>query len=209
MTPTKNAARRKGKRHMVFRSQPQYAPLEHKPAQYSLLVADGEGAQAILDFAKKLPKDFWQNAQLIYLKRDQGDAHVDALEALGAASFYAGPDYNTASQRIVKVLGDAKMGTQIYLAGSEGVMGQVLRDAMNAGFSHEPIQMEHRGPASRRMQCVHCKGITEDVTTDPFECAHCKQMLFVRDHYSRRLAAYQAVRVDAEDHGNIPDVVEL
>ena len=55
------------------------------------------------------------------------------------------------------------------------------------------------------MQCVHCKGITEDVTTDPFQCAHCGLHLFVRDHYSRRMAAFQGVRVDAEDPGNVPD----
>jgi hypothetical protein len=30
--------------------------------------------------------------------------------------------------------------------------------------------------------------------------------LFVRDHYSRRLAAYQGVCIDAEDPGNIPEV---
>ena len=54
------------------------------------------------------------------------------------------------------------------------------------------------------MQCVHCKGITEDVETDPFVCDHCGLNLFVRDHYSRRLAAYQGVCIDAEDPGNVP-----
>jgi predicted RNA-binding Zn-ribbon protein involved in translation (DUF1610 family) len=55
------------------------------------------------------------------------------------------------------------------------------------------------------MQCVHCKGITEDVETDPFVCGHCGLNLFVRDHYSRRLAAYQGVCIDAEDPGNVPE----
>ncbi len=192
-----------------FISKPKYAPLEPVGAPHSLIVADGEGALAVLDLAKKTQGEFWQNAHLIYLQRDSGDKFVKDLEALGAASFYAGPDYNTAGQRITKALNEAKMGTQIYLAGSEGVMGQVLRDAMAAGMSHLDIQKEHRGKPARRMQCVHCKGITEDVTTDPYECAHCHQMLFVRDHYSRRLAAYQAVRVDAEDPGNVPKRVEL
>ena len=54
------------------------------------------------------------------------------------------------------------------------------------------------------MQCVHCKGITEDVEVDPFQCSHCGLHLFVRDHYSRRLAAYQGVCIDAEDPGNVP-----
>jgi dimethylamine monooxygenase subunit C len=54
------------------------------------------------------------------------------------------------------------------------------------------------------VQCVHCKGVTEDVATDPFQCSHCGLHLFVRDHYSRRLAAFQGVNIDAEDPGLVP-----
>jgi len=88
-------------------------------------------------------------------------------------------------------------------------MGQAQRDAMTAGIPHTAIQTEHRGSIGRRMQCVHCKGITEDVKIDPFVCSHCGLNLFVRDHYSRRLAAFQAVCIDAEDPGNVPPSVEL
>lgn len=84
-----------------------------------------------------------------------------------------------------------------------------MREAMDLGYPYNAIQTEHRGSKARRMQCVHCKGITEDVTTDPFECSHCGLSLFVRDHYSRRLAAFQGVCVDAEDPGNVPDKVEI
>ena len=101
------------------------------------------------------------------------------------------------------------MGLQLYLTGTEGLMGQAQRDAMNAGIPHTAIQTEHRGSVGRRMQCVHCKGITEDVIVDPFVCAHCGLNLFVRDHYSRRLAAFQGVCIDAEDPGNVPPSVEL
>lgn len=69
--------------------------------------------------------------------------------------------------------------------------------------------MEHRGSIARRMQCVHCKGITEDVTTDPFTCAHCGLTLFVRDHFSRRLGVFQGVCVDAETPGVVPETVEI
>ena len=96
------------------------------------------------------------------------------------------------------------MGLQVYLAGSEGLMGQAQNEAMQAGIPHTAIQTEHRGSIARRMQCVHCKGITEDVEIDPFTCSHCGLNIFVRDHYSRRLAAYQAVCIDAEDPGNVP-----
>jgi predicted RNA-binding Zn-ribbon protein involved in translation (DUF1610 family) len=97
------------------------------------------------------------------------------------------------------------MGLQVYLTGSEGMMGQAMNEMMAVGLPHTAIQTEHRGSVARRMQCVHCKGITENVEIDPYVCAHCGLNLFVRDHYSRRLAAYQGVRVDAEDHGNVPE----
>jgi dimethylamine monooxygenase subunit C len=56
------------------------------------------------------------------------------------------------------------------------------------------------------MQCVHCKGITEDVTTNPARCSHCGLMLLVRDHYSRRIGAFQGVCIDAEVPGDVPSM---
>ena len=38
--------------------------------------------------------------------------------------------------------------------------------------------------------------------------AHLHVSLFVRDHYSRRLAAFQGVNIDAEDPGLVPPAVE-
>ena len=81
-------------------------------------------------------------------------------------------------------------------------------EAMAAGIPHSAVQTEHRGSTVRRVQCVHCKGVTENVTTDPFVCSHCGLNLFVRDHYSRRLAAFQGVNIDAEDPGQVPAAVE-
>jgi hypothetical protein len=101
------------------------------------------------------------------------------------------------------------MGLQVYLTGTEGLIGQAMNEATAVGLPHTAIQTEHRGSVARRLQCVHCKGITEDVSTDPFVCSHCGLNLFVRDHYSRRLAAFQGVCIDAEDPGNVPDPVEL
>ena len=98
--------------------------------------------------------------------------------------------------------------SKIYLTGTEGMMGQVLRDAMDAGLPYQSIQTEHRGSTVRRVQCVHCKGVTENVRTDPFQCSHCGLHLFVRDHYSRRIAAFQGVNIDAEDPGEVPPAVE-
>jgi len=193
----------------AIKSRPVYGELEARNGKAHLLIADAEGAKAILDLAKSTPADFMSNAHIIYIPKDAGDAYVADLEALGAKQLYVGPSYTAAEQRIRKTLEDASNGLQIYLAGTEGLMGQAMREAMELGYPFQSIQTEHRGSKARRMQCVHCKGITEDVTTDPFECSHCGLNLFVRDHYSRRLAAFQGVRVDAEDPGNVPDKVEI
>jgi predicted RNA-binding Zn-ribbon protein involved in translation (DUF1610 family) len=180
-------------------SRPVYGALEPGIGHAHLLIADAEGAQAILDVATP---DMMAQAHIIYIPK--GADFEDALRALNPAQLYVGPSYEAASSRIHKALGDAKMGLQVYLAGTEGLIGQAQRTAMQAGIPHTAIQTEHRGSVARRMQCVHCKGITEDVETDPFQCAHCGLNLFVRDHYSRRLAAYQGVCIDAEDPGNVP-----
>jgi dimethylamine monooxygenase subunit C len=126
------------------------------------------------------------------------------LQALGAGQAFRAPTIPTLLPRLSRVLAAAHMGTQFYLAGSEGLMGQAESAIMATGFPHAAIQKEHRGSTVRRVQCVHCKGVTEDVATDPFQCSHCGLHLFVRDHYSRRLAAFQGVNIDAEDPGLVP-----
>ncbi|WP_299732904.1 dimethylamine monooxygenase subunit DmmA family protein [uncultured Tateyamaria sp.] len=182
-----------------IKSRPVYGTLEARPGKGHLMIADGEGAEAILGIATP---DLMAKTHIIYIPR--GAAFADQLRALGPAQFYEGPTYAASVSRIRRVLQDAHMGLQVYLTGTEGLMGQAQNEAMMAGIPHTAIQTEHRGSVARRMQCVHCKGITDDVETDPFQCSHCGLNLFVRDHYSRRLAAYQGVCIDAEDPGNVP-----
>ena len=95
----------------------------------------------------------------------------------------------------------------LLIAGRQSIHGQAEREIMATGFPVGAIQKEHRGSTVRRVQCVHCKGITENVATDPFRCSHCGLNLFVRDHYSRRIAAFQGVNIDAEDPGKLPPPV--
>ena len=181
-------------------SRPVYGTLEPRVGSAHLFIADAQGAEAVLDVATP---ELMKTAHIIYISK--GTDFEAALRALQPAQFYVGPTYGAAELRIRKALNDAKMGLQVYLAGTESLMGQAQHAAMEAGIPHTAIQTEHRGSVARRMQCVHCKGITEDVETDPFQCSHCGLNLFVRDHYSRRLAAYQAVCIDAEDPGNVPE----
>jgi hypothetical protein len=106
--------------------------------------------------------------------------------------------------RLKQTLTNAHMGLRVYLAGTEGLIGQAMQVALEAGIDHTSMQTEHRGSLARRMQCVHCKGITENVTTQPATCSHCGLLLLVRDHYSRRFAAFQGVCINAEDPSENP-----
>ena len=186
-------------------SRPRYGVLELRAGSGHLMVVDGEGAGAIVDMlAGNMPPA----CHIIYVLVASGVDRAAELRALGAAQFAASPTFAAALPRLQRVLADARMGLQIYASGTEGLMGQVQREVIAAGLPHTALQMEHRGSLARRVQCVHCKGITENVTVDPFQCSHCGLNLFVRDHYSRRLAAFQGVNIDAEDPGLVPASVE-
>lgn len=191
-----------------IKSRPTYGSFEPRPAVAYLFVADAEGAEAIVDLASA-DAALVSNAHIIYLPEKTGDKYTAMLRSLKPAQLFVGPSYDASLSRLRKVLSDSHMGLQVYLSGTEGLMGKALIEVSNAGVPLSAVQSEHRGSVARRMQCVHCKGVTEDVMTDPFVCSHCGLNLFVRDHYSRRLAAFQGVCVDAEDPGNVPASVEI
>ena len=183
-------------------SRPRYGVLGLRPGSGHLMVADGDGASALIDVL--VDKSALATTHIIYVPGANGVDLAVQLQEIGPAQFVRCPSFAAALPRLQKVLACAHMGVQIYAAGSEGLMGQVQREAVAAGLPHTAVQLEHRGSLARRVQCVHCKGITENVVHDPFQCGHCGLNLFVRDHYSRRIAAFQGVNIDAEDPGLVP-----
>jgi dimethylamine monooxygenase subunit C len=193
-----------------IKSRPVYGELEPRTGTHHLIIADGEGAEAVVALVDRSPDRaaMLSAMHILYTPGPNGTDQSTALQSLGAAQFFRAPTIAAMLPRLARVLLDTHMGTQFYLTGTEGLMGQVENAIMATGFPHAAIQKEHRGSTVRRVQCVHCKGITENVRTDPFQCSHCRLNLFVRDHYSRRIAAFQGVNVDAEDPGLVPAAVE-
>lgn len=190
-------------------SRPVYGRLSATNAAHHLFVADAEGAQAILDMQVRNASEFYACTHIIYIPRESGSKYTSKLQALNARQFYAGPSIDTALLRLKQTLSTAHMGLQLYLAGTEGLIGRAMQIAMEANVDYTTIQTEHRGSSARRVQCVHCKGYTEDVTTQPVTCSHCGLLLLVRDHYSRRLAAFQGVCINAEDPSYMPEKEEI
>lgn len=193
-----------------IKSRPRYPGLSADSyANHHVFVADGDGAQAIIDLFTKSGGDIKGRVTIVYAGTSPNSSAFTAqLKALPVDVVHAMPSVDTAMTRLGGVLNIARMGTRIYAAGSETLIGLAVQLAQSFGMDPASVITEHRGTAARRVQCVHCKGYTEGVTTNIVKCAHCGTNLLVRDHYSRRLAAFQGVCVDAEVAGELPEIVE-
>ena len=166
-----------------------------------LFALESEGAEALIDQVTSAGKEFLGKAEVLYVG---GDSYEKKLRSLKPFDFWTAPTIPVLLDRLKATLLVAKMGTRLYISGTEGFIGQAMQVALDLGIDFNSIRTEHRGSTARRVQCVHCKGITDNVTTSPFKCSHCGLPLLVRDHYSRRLGAFQGVNIDAEDPGSAP-----
>ena len=97
------------------------------------------------------------------------------------------------------------MDTAFYVAGPEAFLWRVTGLLRGAGIEQRRIQQEVAGSLARRVYCVHCRTMNENVTTTIYQCDGCGTMLTVRDHFSRPLGAYMGVIVDAETPGDVPE----
>lgn len=189
-----------------IKSRPVYTGVNFDPAARKHVFAlEAEGAQALIEQVLTPGEGEIAKTDILYVATAAAPAQYDKkLEALKPHDFWMAPTIPVLLNRFNVMLQSAHMGTQIYIAGTEGFIGQTMQVALNHGIDFNSLKTEHRGSEARRVQCVHCKGFTENVTTSPFTCSHCGLSLLVRDHYSRRLAAFQGVCIDAEEPGTAP-----
>ncbi|NKN39841.1 hypothetical protein HFC70_26170 [Agrobacterium sp. a22-2] len=194
-----------------IKSRPTYAGIAIDPhARRHIFALEGEGALALTEQGEALTPAVLARSEILYTPSgSKGEDHDQRLAALQPDMFWQGPTIATLLFRLKGSLSNATMGTRLYIAGTEGFIGQAMQIALDLGMDFNSIPTEHRGSLARRVQCVHCKGITENVTVSPFPCSHCGLPLLVRDHYSRRLAAFQGVNIDAEEPGTAPEPEEL
>ncbi len=194
----------------AIKSRPIYPGLKvDERAKRHLVAAEGEGALAVLEAFADAP-DAWSRMTLLYTPGGSAPAnHSETLQGRAPDAFHLHPTRQTLMTRLNALLDTATMGTRLYAAGVEGHIGEVVAAGLAHGVDHLSIRTEHRGSLARRVQCVHCKGFIDDVTISPVPCAHCGVPLFVRDHYSRRLAAFQGVSINAETPDEVPASEEL
>lgn len=192
---------------MAIKSRPVYDGFAlSRPAERYLFALAGQGANALLE---KLPlsPEILERAEILFVTCDTN--YDTALKALKTSNYWLEPNFASLFQRLSTILATAAMSTRLYVAGTEDFIGSIVQIAAGFGIQNASVIKEFRGSFKRRVQCVHCKGFNENVTTSPLQCAHCGLHLFVRDHFSARLNAFQGVCVDAEEPGSIPLPVEL
>jgi len=191
------------------KSKPVYAPLEaDRGGRYHLLLGMGEGGACLLRVLHQLQTfspASWQNTQVLFASATKDNPFDD----LGLQSVALFDDGAALLERARAILERSLMGTRLYIAGPESFIGRVLQLAATFNLNKDEVRTEHVGSAARRVHCVHCRASTEDVRTNIVRCSGCSRWLQVRDHYSRRLAAYMGVIVDAEAPGELPPIMEI
>jgi hypothetical protein len=193
-----------------IKSKPVYSPLRADTrGRYHLLLGFGPGGTALRRVIAELQAaapDALQRSQLLFVP--DGEATVQPFHGLGLESVQSF-DVPTALLAALRgVLENSLMGTRLYVAGPEHFIGRALTIALEFNMSKDEIGAEESGTLARRLYCVHCQTTTEGVRTNIATCSGCGRWLMVRDHYSRRLAAYMGVMVDAETPGELPPIEE-
>ena len=210
-----------------IKSKPVYAPLQADTrGRYHLMLGMGVGAAPLLrviaEMGAAAPQGL-KNTQVLFVP----DAAAAPAEAASAAATSAGEAAAVERFRVAvgnvqafpttpALLGEFRstlekslMGTRLYVAGPESFIGLVMKIALEFNLNKDEIRAEECGTLARRVYCIHCRATTENVRTNIVRCVGCDRWLLVRDHYSRRLAAYMGVMADAEAPGELPPLKEV
>jgi hypothetical protein len=180
----------------MSKSRPVYTPLKLDPAGRAHLV--------VTDLAA-IPEDV--------IESDLALANIENWVVKTSAPGIAAPAtdgvraFRASADLLIHLnhrLARETIGFRLYAAGTEAFLWDVYNIAVAAGLGKGEVFLTQAGSKKRRVYCTHCKTMNEDVTTSIIACRACGAHLFVRDHFSRRLAAFMGVAIDAEAPGEIP-----
>lgn len=192
-----------------IRSKPIYTALVwHEKATSHVVVAQGSGGMAVLKIFQQMHPS--QPITVLYARQSAtGSDYSATLEKVVPEGLHLLETEREALDALQEILPACRMGTRIYVAGSEGFIWSAAKVAADFGVDDSAIMKELTGTLARTVYCVHCKAITHDVNSNIVACSGCAKKLFVRDHFSRRLGAYMGLMVDAENPGEIPVIEEI
>jgi ferredoxin-NADP reductase len=206
-----------------IKSKPVYAPLQADAGgRYHLMLGMGVGAAPLLRVIAEMQMsaaNALKNTRVLYVPEGRGanaaagqSSPMPELERFSAAAVHAVqafPGTPALLDEFRSTLEKSLMGTRLYVAGPESFIGLVMKIALEFNLNKDEIRAEECGTSARRVYCIHCRATTENVRTNIVRCIECQRWLLVRDHYSRRLAAYMGVMVDAEVPGELPPLEEV
>ncbi|MEJ5057081.1 MULTISPECIES: dimethylamine monooxygenase subunit DmmA family protein [unclassified Pseudomonas] len=193
-----------------IKSRPVYDQLQPLPGGTRHIIAgQGSGGRAMLRLLDEMA-GLDRPITLLYARESfSGQDFLSQLQQHSDHPLQVHETNQALIEALKALLGEARMGTRLYLAGSESFLGSAMQVATHFDLNRDEVLREHSGTLVRRVWCVHCDTYTENVTQRVFDCPGCSLTLVVRDHYSRRLAAFQAVKADAEVPGELPEAEEL
>lgn len=181
------------------KSRPVYAPFAIDPAaRFHLIVTD----QPVPPPPEDLPRE---NVDIWVVKT--ASPGVPAPPAGPVRAFRAVPEILTHLQHR---LARETVGLRLYAVGAEAFLWDIHNLARGEGLGADEIRLHRAGPRLRRVYCTHCKTMIENIALNVTACHGCGASLFVRDHFSRRLAAFMGVKIDAEVPGEhfVPEPFE-
>ncbi len=192
-----------------IKTKPIYGTLEWQAqATHHFVIAGGPGGKALLKlFQQMIPK---QPTTLFYLAEDaESKKLAEIVMTMTGESITTSESMDALLDLVTDALSECYMGTQFYVAGEEALIWPVINVLANAGVDDRNVFKEHCGSLARRVFCVHCETVNENVHHDIHQCEKCGLNLFVRDHFSRYWGAYMGFMVDGETPGIVPPAQEI
>lgn len=185
-----------------IKSRPIYGPIgvDAAGARHLLLIDAPEAPPQALRAELGAFDEVWT------LSRDPRSAPSPFMARLAGGARHAFRSQALMFDALDQRLARETMGLRLYAIGSETFLADVRARGERAGLGRAEMAFGHAGSLARRVYCVHCRTLSEGVTADVFACTGCGAALFVRDHFSARLAAFMGVQVDAEAPGERPPV---
>jgi dimethylamine monooxygenase subunit C len=199
-----------------IKSKPVYAPLRADVrGRYHLMLGLGAGEVALLRVLREMQASAAEalSRTRVFLTGTPADGAAGSsrrdIEDLPLQEIRLFSETPALLGEFKSLLADSLMGTRLYVAGPESFIGLAMKLALEFNLNKDEIRAEEMGTLARRVYCIHCRTTTENVRTNIVRCQGCERWLLVRDHYSRRLAAYMGVMVDAEVPGELPPIKEV
>ncbi len=184
-----------------------YAPLRFDAGgRHHLMLGQGVGRDALLRVLHDMPAAALAHTRVLYVPDPPAAAAFDAAGIGGLQILESVP---ALLQELQRRLDASFMGTRLYVAGPESFIGRAMQIALSYNLKQDEMLAEECGTRARRVYCIHCRSTLENVRTNIVCCDSCGRWLLVRDHYSRRLATYMGVMVDAEAPGDLPPIHEV